>query len=72
MLKRCSNLANCAFFKTYFANSETVRNSWIKFYCADKVKSETCERKKLKNAGKIPPDNMAPTGKLLQKVVIPK
>jgi hypothetical protein len=43
-----------------------VKNGWIRLYCQDKEKSETCERKKYGKAnGKPAPVNMAPTGKML-------
>jgi hypothetical protein len=64
---RCPNLSACGFFKTSFANSEVVKNNWIQLYCQDPTRWKACERKKLREAtGKPPPDNMAPTGKLLQ------
>jgi hypothetical protein len=61
----CEMLGNCGFFKTY-CKSETVSNGFTALYCRNKDKSENCERKLYrKKNGTPPPDNMAPTGKML-------
>jgi hypothetical protein len=64
-MEKCENLSSCGFFLNYKGNSEVVKNGWIRMFCEDAEKSETCERKKQKKAGNPPPDNMAPTGKML-------
>ena len=61
----CELLAKCGFFNNY-CKSEAVSNGFVKLYCKDKAKSDTCERKKYRmKHGTPPPDNMAPTGKML-------
>jgi hypothetical protein len=61
----CPNLEKCGFFNKFSGNSDVVKNGWIRMYCQDITKSDLCERKKLAKTGKIPPDNMTPTGKML-------
>lgn len=66
MAESCELLEKCGFFKNFKGNSEVVKNGWIRMYCSDKIKSETCKRKEIrKTTGKPPEDNMAPTGKLI-------
>ena len=62
----CENLVKCGFFNNFKGNSEVVKNSWIRLFCRDQVKSDQCERKKYRKANNKPPaDNMAPTGKMV-------
>ncbi len=64
--EKCELLDTCGFFLNFRGNSEVVKQGWIRMYCQDKEKSERCERKKYrKRTGQAPPDNMAPTGKML-------
>lgn len=66
MSDECELLDDCGFFKNFKGNTETVKQGWIRMYCKNKEKSETCKRKEYrKKTGKTPPDNMSPTGKLL-------
>lgn len=66
MKQKCQNLEMCGFFKNFSANSQVVKNGWIKLYCDDLEKSENCARKQFrKNNGKSPADNITPTGKML-------
>ncbi len=66
MSQCCQNLEICGFFTNYKGNSEVVKNGWIRMFCENLEKSESCERKKFKQRiGQAPPDNMAPTGKFL-------
>ena len=66
MSEPCENLENCGFFKNYKGNTDAIIKSWIRMYCESKEKSESCERKKIKDkTGSPPPDNMTPTGKML-------
>ena len=66
MNNQCENLEICGFFINFKEHSEVVKNAWIRIFCENLEMSELCERKifKKKN-GRIPPDNMAPTGKLM-------
>ena len=72
MTEKCENLTTCTFFKTFFARSTAVKNSWIQLYCENREKSDHCARKKIKNSGQTPPENMAPTGKLLKRIGVPE
>ena len=66
MGEKCANLEKCGFFNNYRGNTEVVKNGWVRLYCEDKMRSDTCERKKIKaQTGKPPADNMAPTGRML-------
>ncbi len=65
-MAKCELLDTCGFFKNFKANSEVIKQGWIKMYCEDKAKSEKCARKQYrKKYGKPPADNMTPTGKML-------
>ena len=62
----CANLERCGFFINFEFNSEVIQNGWIRHYCECEEKSESCLRKQYKKKeGKIPPDNMTPTGKII-------
>ncbi|MBN1436725.1 MAG: hypothetical protein JW936_06600 [Sedimentisphaerales bacterium] len=66
MSDECEFLSKCGFFQNFSGNSETVKEGWIKIFCKDKDKSETCKRSQIRReTGIAPPDNMTPTGKLL-------
>lgn len=66
MSEKCEHLEKCGFFINFQGNTDTIVNGWIAMYCDSKEKSESCERKKIKNqTGKPPADNMAPTGRML-------
>ena len=61
----CELLSKCGFFNNY-CKSESVSQGFIKIYCQDQKKSDSCQRKLYrKKNGTPPPDNMAPTGKML-------
>lgn len=61
----CELLSKCGFFNNFCKSSATA-NGFVSLYCKDAKKSESCERKKYRKAnGTPPPDNMAPTGKML-------
>lgn len=61
----CEMLPNCGFFNN-FCKSNAAANGFALLYCKSKSKSENCERKLFgKKNGAPPPDNMAPTGKML-------
>jgi hypothetical protein len=66
MSQQCELLAKCGFFANYKGNTDVVREGWIRMYCESAEKSARCERKKIRReTGQPPPDNMAPTGKML-------
>jgi hypothetical protein len=66
MTEKCELLEKCGFFLNFKANTEVVKQGWIRNFCESQEKSERCERKKIrKQTGKPPADNMAPTGKKL-------
>lgn len=65
-MEQCENINKCGFFLNYKNNSEVVKQSWVKLFCENRVKSENCERKKImKRTGKAAIDNMTPTGKII-------
>jgi hypothetical protein len=66
MSEKCELLDKCGFFLNYKGNSEVIKKGWIRMFCENQEKSEKCERKKKrKQTGKQPADNLAPTGKTL-------
>jgi hypothetical protein len=66
MSEQCELLDKCGFFLNYKANSEVIKEGWIRMFCENKEKAEKCERKKIrKQTGKPPADNMTPTGRML-------
>ena len=46
MKEQSELLEKCGFFNNFRGNSEVIKKGWIRLYCEDKEKSETCERKK--------------------------
>lgn len=63
----CEILEKCGFFKNFKANTEVVKQGWIRMYCQTAEKSERCQRKKIRReTGTPPPDNMAPTGDIIR------
>lgn len=65
-MERCEFIEKCGFFLNYKGNTEVLKYGWVKLYCENRQKSETCQRKMTrKKTGSPPPDNMAPTGKML-------
>lgn len=66
MSTKCERIEKCGFFLTYEGNSEVTRQGWINMFCADAERSAECRRKAVfLQTGHPPPDNLAPTGKLL-------
>jgi hypothetical protein len=66
MSQPCELLEKCGFFENYKANTDVVREGWIRMFCESLEKSERCERKKIRRqTGQPPPHNLAPTGRLL-------
>lgn len=66
MSQKCELLKTCGFFLNFKGNSEVVKQGWIRMYCDDLAKSESCQRKIIREkTGKPPADNMTPTGKML-------
>lgn len=66
MSDKCELLDTCGFFLNFKGNSEVIKQGWIRSFCESRVKSERCERKKIRaQTGQPPVDNMTPTGKLL-------
>jgi hypothetical protein len=62
----CELLEKCGFFSNFKGNSEVVKQGWVKMFCENSLKSDTCARKKIrKQTGKPPVDNLSPTGKTL-------
>lgn len=67
MDKKCNLIHKCAYFRIYEEQRSMAIDVWKKLFCMDINKSEKCERKKiLKETSKGPPDNMSPTGELLE------
>jgi hypothetical protein len=66
MSENCELLSKCGFFTNFKANSEAIKQGWVKMFCENKEKSEKCKRKEIrKQTGTPPADNMSPTGKML-------
>ena len=66
MSEKCESLDKCGFFLNYRGNSEVIKQGWIRLFCENQEEAEKCERKKVrKQTGKLPADNMTPTGDLL-------
>ena len=66
MAETCPNLHNCGFFKNFGGNADVIKEGWKNMYCNNLQKSDACKRKQYKKLnGTPPPDNMAPTGKLI-------
>lgn len=62
----CEYRETCTFFQTYQQSTEAEKTSWIKLFCRHQASSQYCERKIiLERTGERPPDNMTPTGRLL-------
>ena len=59
----CDYLNTCSMFKHFVSNSELLQ-VFIKNYC--KGNFEKCERKKIRDTGKMPPDNLLPNGKQMK------
>lgn len=65
-MEKCELLEKCGFFLNFKGNPDVIKQGWIRMFCESKEKSEKCERKKKrKQTGMAPADNMAPTGKML-------
>ncbi len=65
-MEKCDRIEKCGFFLNFEGNSEVLRQGWIKMFCASSEASAECRRKAIFLAtGHAPPDNMAPTGKML-------
>ena len=66
MNQQCEMLENCPFFKNYQGSYQVIKEGWIALYCFDLKKSELCQRKIYrKSKGTPPPDNLAPTGRMI-------
>lgn len=61
MNAECPNLEKCPMFK-YF-QTDFLKKTFISIYCRDRFSD--CERKKLKDAGKVVPENLLPDGQYL-------
>ena len=71
MPEECELLERCGFFSTFRGNADVIRSGWIRMFCESVQKSEQCERKKYRREhGAPPPDNMAPTGKMLPESLL--
>jgi hypothetical protein len=67
MNKQCDLVDNCAYFRIYEEQRSIAIDVWKKLFCKDIEKSEQCERKKIRReTGEPPPENMSPTGELLE------
>ena len=66
MTKECELADICGFMKRFRDDTNVVTDGWIRSFCEDRAKSESCERKKYhKLSGVQPADNIAPTGKII-------
>lgn len=66
MSRPCEFLATCGFFRRSQGSSDALIQSWVRIFCDSTAKAQECERKRYRETrGEDPPDNMAPTGRLL-------
>jgi hypothetical protein len=66
MSEKCERVEKCGFFSNYEGNSQVMKAGWIKMFCTNFKNSAECKRKAVfLKTGHPPPDNMAPTGKML-------
>ncbi len=61
----CELIQKCKFFNNLKSNA--MRRGWALWYCKNPAKFEQCERKKSRLAGKIPKNDMTPTGRFLHQ-----
>jgi hypothetical protein len=68
MAQECKMLPLCGFLKKH-GGENTLAALWLRYeYCTGEKKEE-CKRKQyMIEHGKVPPDDMAPTGEMLQPV----
>ena len=68
MSEQCNQLKQCEFFNRFQGNLDVLKDGWIEGYCNNLEKSETCERNKIfKKTGMLPPDNVTPTGSVIEE-----
>jgi hypothetical protein len=61
----CELIEKCKFFNSL--QVDAVRRGWSLWFCKNPAKFGQCERKKLRLAGKIPQNDMTPTGRFLHE-----
>lgn len=59
--RECPYIEKCPMFKEF--KIDATREYFIKEFCRGSFNK--CERKKMRDSGKMPPDKMLPTGKIL-------
>lgn len=66
MPEPCEKLEKCCFLLGREDSLVSVTDGWLRLFCGSREKSEQCARKQyLTLYGTPPPDNMAPSGRLL-------
>ncbi len=66
MTRECELANTCGFLKNFRDDMNVVKEGWIRSFCKDRAKSESCERIKYhKLSGVHPADNITPTGRII-------
>lgn len=66
-MESCKFLTECGFFNNFQGYPEVIKEGWIRMYCNNMEKSETCSRKIYRLEHGTPPvENMSPTGKFIE------
>lgn len=67
--EKCEFHESCGFLRNLGKNAEVTRQAWIRSFCGNKERARSCQRKEYrKQTGDFPPDNIAPTGKILRRI----
>lgn len=62
----CEFYEQCRFIHNYSGSGSHLKEGWMSMFCAEIENSQNCKRKIfIQETGKIPEDNMTPTGKHL-------
>jgi hypothetical protein len=68
MSPTCELLNNCGFFRKYKSTKNSECQSFIAMYCGG-FKMRECKRREYrKSHGKLPSDDMMPTGQMLVEI----
>jgi hypothetical protein len=65
--EQCELLEKCPFFEKYKCALNVIIKGWVRSFCIDKARSETCARKLYrKEHGQPAPIDMTPTGESVE------
>ncbi len=61
MAEKCKFFDTCGFLKSFVGDNKRLMKGWLRSFCDDKEKSESCSRIMFfDQMGFMPPDNMEP------------